>query len=543
MHRNLDMKLIVSPVNVRVFEDLLVESKYDMDEIEFLIDGFNNGFDIHYTGPVNRQDTVPNLPFQVGIGDKFDMWEKIMEEVKCKRYTGPFDEIPFQNFIQSLIGLVPKARGKTRLIFHLSYNFKKSGHMSVNHHTPREFCTVKYPDLNDAISNSFYWKRTTGQVFYSKTDLKSAFRILLLKFRCLKWLILKAYNPITGKVAYFIEKNLLFGHSISCSHFQRFSNALKHIMEYKMSMTLFATNYLDDFLFISSKLESCNKLVSEFLHLCELIRVPVALEKTEWASSIIVFLGLLLDGNKFVIAIPEEKCIRALNWLMSLTDKKKATVNELESLTGLLNFLNHAVFPGRAFTRRMYAKFTNQTQNLKQYHHIRLDREFKDDCKMWQRFLSDTNTYSVAHPFVDHKLPEETAEQLYFSDASKNGLLGLGAIFNQNWLYTQWEPGFIDRFDPSIEFLELYALCMGVFTWAHKLRNRRFILYCDNTSSVNMINGNSSGCKYCMTLIRKVTLKGLEMNFRLFADHVEGKKNKLSDSLSRLKIKRFKRLA
>ena len=110
--------------------------------------------------------------------------------------------------------------------------------------------------------------------------------------------------------------------------------------------------------------------------------------------------------------------------------------------------------------------------------------------------------------------------------------LGPGAIFNKSWLFTQWEEGFIESVNPSIEFLELYALCIAVFTWAPRLRNRRFILYCDNQSSVDMIQGISSKCKYCMTLIRKVTLKGVEMNFRLFADHIEGKKNCLSDSLS-----------
>ena len=48
---------------------------------------------------------------------------------------------------------------------------------------------------------------------------------------------------------------------------------------------------------------------------------------------------------------------RAVNTLRYLLGKKKATVKDLESLAGLLNFLNRAIFPGRAFTHRMYAKF------------------------------------------------------------------------------------------------------------------------------------------------------------------------------------------
>ena len=51
---------------------------------------------------------------------------------------GLFETIPFENFIQSPIGLVPKAGSdQTRLIFHLSYDFKSEGFKSVNAHTPK----------------------------------------------------------------------------------------------------------------------------------------------------------------------------------------------------------------------------------------------------------------------------------------------------------------------------------------------------------------------------------------------------------------------
>ena len=60
-----------------------------------------------------------------------------------------------------------------------------------------------------------------------KPDLKSAFRILGLNPESFKWLVLKACHPITGELSYFIDKCLPFGSSISCVHFQRFSNALK----------------------------------------------------------------------------------------------------------------------------------------------------------------------------------------------------------------------------------------------------------------------------------------------------------------------------
>ena len=143
----------MTPVNAKILEKLLIESNYDVTETEFLVDGFTNGFDIEYHGDLNRKDTSKNILFTIGDGNI--MWEKIMKEVKNGRYAGPFDSIPFDSYIQSPIGLVPKAGGKTRLIFHLSYDFKNTGNPSVNACTPKELCSVKYNDIDNVMENCF----------------------------------------------------------------------------------------------------------------------------------------------------------------------------------------------------------------------------------------------------------------------------------------------------------------------------------------------------------------------------------------------------
>ena len=122
---NLDIRSIVTPVNPDLLEELLIASNYDRDETKFLVEGFRNGFDIGYEGPGDRQDMSNNIPLK--IGSKTTLWNKMMNEVKLKRFSGSFEEIPFRNYVQSPVGLVPKSgnSGKTRLIFHLSFDFKK----------------------------------------------------------------------------------------------------------------------------------------------------------------------------------------------------------------------------------------------------------------------------------------------------------------------------------------------------------------------------------------------------------------------------------
>ena len=312
-----------------------------------------------------------------------------MKEVKEGRYTGPFKEIPFEYYIQLPIGLVPKDGGKkTRLIFHLSYDVKKSGLSSLNSYIPKDSCTVKYHDLDEAIACSFKWGggKTKKTVYYGKTNVESAFRLVPLKRSCWMLLIFKARHPITKKIWYFVDKCLPFRASISCKIFQRFSDALKHIIEGKTQIYMAVVNYLDDFLFITYTIRECNRMMKQFLEIFFLIGVPISKAKTVWATRWITFLGFLLNEAQFYLCIPEEKCDKAVNNLNEVINKRKVTVKQIQSLAGLLNFLNRAIVLGRAFTRRMYSKYEGIVKKgdrkLKHYHHVKVDQEFKADCLM-----------------------------------------------------------------------------------------------------------------------------------------------------------------
>ena len=281
-------------------------------------------------------------------------------EVGC--VAGPYDKIPFENYIQSPVGLVSKAGGKMRMIFHLSFNFSdKAEDQSLNAFTPCEICTVKYNDLDVAVRECLkltqQWKLEIGDeirfllwtneqsadddqdqaedkptVYLSKTDLSSAFRVLLLKIRCFCWLVFKARDPVDGRFKFFVDKCLPFGVSISCAFYQNFSDAIKFIMDWRVGKRGKAiNNYLDDFLFMSLMKKWCNEMVANFLQLCEQLKLPVALEKTEWASTMLIFLGILMNGKSLTLSIPLEKKHKALCLLSDLTGKRKQQSNNYRS--------------------------------------------------------------------------------------------------------------------------------------------------------------------------------------------------------------------
>ena len=115
-YTNFDLENVVTPVNEAKLKDLLVASKYPMEKTKFLVDSFTNGFSIGYKGDENVRKTSPNLKLR--IGNETILWNKMMKEVKEKRFAGPFEKPPFEHFIQSPVGLVPKDDGrKTRLVF------------------------------------------------------------------------------------------------------------------------------------------------------------------------------------------------------------------------------------------------------------------------------------------------------------------------------------------------------------------------------------------------------------------------------------------
>ena len=236
----------------------------------------------------------------------------------------------------------------------------------------------------------------------------------------------------------------------------------------------------------------------QFFELCKIIGVPISAEKMEWPVTHLVFLGMLLDGDVMVISIPIDKRNWAVSMLNLMIDSKKATVQQLQSLCGFLNFLNKVIFLGQAFTRRMYVSGLVDTSVgpeprpvvLKKHHHIHLDQEFKADCGVWLQFLQHPDLGQVVNrPIVDVLSPSVTSDQIFFySDASVTEELGFGCIYDKEWIYAQWEPGFIKACQPSIEYLELYALCAGVFTWQERISNCRVTVFCDNTAVVSMIN-------------------------------------------------------
>lgn len=541
--QNYDLDSVATPVRVEELRKLLLQTNYPQDKTNYLVEGFTHGFDIGFYGPRNVVRETPNMKFCTGT--RIDLWNKIMKEVQEGHTAGPYVKqglgkpggrpaLPFSTYWQNPVGLIPKKGNpnETRMIVNLSYKDE----FSVNHFSKKEECTVTYNDIDKAVKmiQILQYDSPDGTVFLGKCDGKAAFRQLPVSKRDQQLLVMKAEDPKTGEECFFIDKVIVFGSSRSCRIFSEFASALAHIAHKTDPNEQKPNEYLDDVLTGGTSVSNCNESLSHYLHICDLVNFPISEKKTVWATTVIIFLGLLLNTITRTLSVPEDKRDAALNQIDAILRSKRILMRQLQRLTGLLNFLCRAIVPGRAFTRRLYYRIAG----VKQHHHIRVDQSMKDDLKVWMDFLKLRR--SLCRPFIDFNETLYADELDFYSDASKsNDRAAFGVVFRNNWTFGIFPQCIQLLEEANIQTLEMFAVMVGVVLFAHKLKGRRVIIFCDNQAVVQMINNGSSKCKTCMRFIRRITLESMDKQVRIFARYVPTLENIRADALSRLDFNRF----
>ena len=372
---------------------------------ELLVSGFTFGFPIHYEGDTNLVSALQN-PEVVDL--------KTKKELVSGRWAGPFAVPPFSTFRVSPLGVVPKKTpGDFRLIHHLSH----PAGSSVNNSIHADFSSVHYSTITDAIRHI----RAVGVgCFLCKTDIKNAFRIVPVHPNDYNLLGMKWCDK------YYFDKCMPMGCSSSCRTFEIFSSALEWVAQTKLNIN-HIIHILDDFLIIAPSHEICHRQLNLFVDFCTNVGVPIAPEKTCGPATTLSFAGIELDTLRSEARLPADKILKCKDLISDFLTRKKVSLREVQSLTGLLNFACSVIQPGRAFLRRLI----DLTISIwLPYHFICLKREVKADLQVWLEFLEEYNGKSFSLEDVCY-----TSERLnLYTDASL-GSLGFGAIFQNHWCY------------------------------------------------------------------------------------------------------------
>ena len=170
---------------------------------------------------------------------------------------------------------------------------------------------------------------------------------------------------------------------------------------------------------------------------------------------------------------------------------------------------------------------------LRPLHHIRVTASMRADLEVWASFLQHYNGVS----FWRQEVRLEAQFQLS-SDAS--GSYGFGVILKDHWCAHQWPRRWRESaICRDLTFLELFPIAVAVCLWAEVLANSTAHFWCDNFSTVQIINSLSSRNPWVMNLVRFITARCLQFNIVFYARHVPGLDNGIADSLSRNQISRF----
>ena len=100
------MPLVSTPIQINRLEAFL--PGYNLLFSQILIEGFINGFALHFKGTINPNEGI-NLPFALANSTVVD--QKLAKELTAPRILGPFSAPPFRPFQVSPLGLVSKDAG------------------------------------------------------------------------------------------------------------------------------------------------------------------------------------------------------------------------------------------------------------------------------------------------------------------------------------------------------------------------------------------------------------------------------------------------
>ena len=146
---------------------------------------------------------------------------------------------------------------------------------------------------------------------------------------------------------------------------------------------------LDDFLVLGPpKSVLHEQRITLALQMCHYLGIPIADEKTTWPSTELIFLGIILDTDKFESRLPDDKREDLLRLLEDMIKRKHCTLKELEHLLGKLQFASRVVIPRRTFLRRLYDAAGHATQS---FHRVRLSTACRLDLRWWKHFLQSWN--------------------------------------------------------------------------------------------------------------------------------------------------------
>ena len=438
----------------------------------------------------------------------------ISKELQKGTLIGPFHTNPFGKFARfSPLNTRPKKDSPDRRVI-LDLSFQQSG--SVNFGINKDWyrgepVNLRLPGV-DALVRIILKKGRACLIF--RWDLKSAYKQVPI---CLGELHLLGY---AHRDCLYFDLTLPMGLVNSCMICQLVSDFIIYIYEQEGYN---GSNYLDDLAAaeIQQIAQQAYQILADILQECG---AQEAVAKAIAPSTCMLFLGILINTVLLTLQIDSARMAEIQQELVKWANKKTATLKQVQSLVGKLNFCATVVRSGRLFYSRILAFM----KMLPQVGTKQIPPEVRQDIAWWQIFTPKFNGISA--------IPEPKwvgPNSLFSTDAC---LAGVGGWSQGEFFHAKIPENISANGNVSINELEALAVMIGLKLWGYKANAKKCLIQCDSNVTVLAINSGRSHNPFMQQILREICFLAAINDMVVRAIFVPGNQNRLSDLLSRWEL-------
>lgn len=280
-------------------------------------------------------------------------------------------------------------------------------------------------------------------------------------------------------------------------------------------------NYLDDL----AGAERKENAKFAFFCLGEILKKCGFEESAEKAfppSEIMSFLGILFNTLTMTIEITTERLQEIRKLIQLWLNKDSASLKQVQSLLGKLNFIAACVKPSRIFVARLL-NWLRSIYGSSNFLHT-IPHYVKKDLIWWNNFLPLYNGISMME-YENWSKPDA----IFSSDSC---LTVCGGFWNGFYFHTQFPAEILEKHF-HISVLEMLAVIIALKLWGARFKGLRIVIYCDNKSVCDIISSGKSRSEPLQDCLREICYLASIHEFEIKAQHLTSEQNRISDLLSR----------
>lgn len=342
-------------------------------------------------------------------------------------------------------------------------------------------------------------------------DIEDAYFHVPMDWDYHKYLAFKVFGRV------FVFQFLPFGLSPAPWAFTR---VIKPIKRHLHVLLIQIFSFLDDFLLFAQSPAELGIATDTTLDLLQSLGFKINWDKSNLLpAQVVEFLGVTWDLRNCSLSVPQDKrkMLMARCWEMS--QKIVVTRRDLESLTGLINFVAAYVELGRLHLLPIMMWMNLHTQPCSRDKFVHLDGRFKALLGNWMcpDFLNNSVPMQVSLPSLT-----------LMTDASLDGWCG---ILLPRKALGSWDS---NVFHYSMNWKELKAVQLSLVEFQKFLRGKTVRLLSDNSTTISCLKRQGS-VKFAH--LHDLSMEILEfcrrLSIVLLPEHLKGVLNVLADQGSR----------